>query len=89
MPSDVALLRREALFSHLDDAVLAELAAGVSERSVPMGERIVAEGQPADSLFLVLSGTARVSTEDAAGREIGLSLLGAGDHFGEQALGLG
>ena len=86
MPFDVAILRSEELFSHLDNAALAEIAAGVSERVAGPGERVVAEGEPADSLFLVLSGTLRVLTVDAAGREIGLARLSAGDHFGEQAL---
>ncbi len=47
---------------------------------------IVVEGEPGDSLFLIVEGRVSVSTRDEEGREIELAKLGAGDFFGEVSL---
>lgn len=50
------------------------------------GETIVNEGEPADALFVIASGTARVVKATEHGDEVALNVLHAGDAFGERAL---
>jgi ATP-binding cassette subfamily B protein len=54
--------------------------------SFGFGTVIVEEGDDADSLFVLLSGTARVLKRGHEGDEISLGLLRPGDTFGELAL---
>jgi ATP-binding cassette subfamily B protein len=50
------------------------------------GAIIVAEGEPADGLYVLTAGRARVVKRDERGEEISLNVLRAGDSFGEMAL---
>lgn len=50
------------------------------------GEPVVREGEEADALYLVTSGTARVVTTAHDGREVPLDILRGGDAFGESAV---
>lgn len=50
--------------------------------TVNEGEHLIEEGQPQDSLFLVISGNFHVSTQ-ATGREVLLGQLKAGNMMGE------
>jgi hypothetical protein len=47
---------------------------------------IVVEGEPGDSLFLIVEGTVAVRTRDEEGGEVELARLSAGDFFGEVSL---
>lgn len=74
------------IFAHLDSAARAELASHTRQRQVDAGRLIVAEGAPADSMFVVLEGSAQVFTQHGAESPIVLARREAGEHFGEQAL---
>jgi ATP-binding cassette subfamily B protein len=52
----------------------------------PFGANVVKEGEAADALFVIVSGTARVVKRHANGEEVALDVLRAGDNFGEQGL---
>ena len=56
------------------------LARATLVRAAP-GDRIVREGEPGDTLFVILSGLAEVALDEAPDRPVGI--LGAGDTFGE------
>jgi CRP/FNR family cyclic AMP-dependent transcriptional regulator len=47
---------------------------------------IVSEGDPADSLYLIVSGRVKIYVADAEGREIVLDTQGPGEYFGEMML---
>jgi CRP/FNR family cyclic AMP-dependent transcriptional regulator len=47
---------------------------------------IVSEGDDTDSLYVVLSGRARVYVSNAQGREVQLNTIGQGEYFGEVTL---
>jgi CRP/FNR family cyclic AMP-dependent transcriptional regulator len=47
---------------------------------------IVSEGDETDSLYVILSGRARVYVANAQGREVQLNLIGPGEYFGEVTL---
>ncbi|MCP5264479.1 MAG: Crp/Fnr family transcriptional regulator [Burkholderiaceae bacterium] len=81
-----AFLRRVPLFSSLSEAQLDQLAAGSVRRNFPKGRTIVAEGEPSASLYILLSGRAKVQRSDAEGKEVILAMLGPGEAFGEMSL---
>lgn len=81
-----AFLKRVPLFSGLTDSQIERLAAGSVRRNFPKGRTIVAEGEPSQSLYILLSGRAKVQRSDTEGKEVILSVLGSGECFGEMSL---
>lgn len=75
------LLRRIPLFSDLDDASLAQLAAGVVERRAPRGVSLVQAGDRGASLFLLVEGLLEVVLPGGGRDE-----LPPGSYFGEMSL---
>ena len=85
-PENKAFLRRVPLLSSLSEAQIDLLAAGSVRRNYPRGRTIVAEGEPSQSLYILLSGRAKVQRSDSEGKEVILAILGAGEFFGEMSL---
>ncbi len=81
-----AFLRRVPLLSSLNEQQLETLAAASARRNFPKGRTIVAEGEPSQSLYILLSGRAKVQRSDSEGKEVILAVLGSGDFFGEMSL---
>jgi CRP-like cAMP-binding protein len=78
-------LARTPLFSHLGRLDLARLAGELEELVFRPGQVMVREGDPADGFYVIKVGSAHV----VPGPETNghpLTVLGAGDHFGEMAL---
>jgi CRP-like cAMP-binding protein len=69
------------LFSSLTPEQRKAMATLTELRSEPMGAQLLGEGAPGYSLFILLDGTATVTS---GGAELGT--LGPGDFFGEIAL---
>jgi len=82
----VNLLRQVSIFRELPAEVLADLAGRVRPRSAEAGSVIVNAEEPGDSLFVIARGKVKVVLYGETGREIILSLLHAGDFFGEMSL---
>ncbi len=81
----VAALTRVDLFGPLDGAEKEKLATEARRLLFAAGERILVQGEPGDSLYLVRSGS--VLVERAQGRATReLDRLGPGDFFGEMSL---
>ncbi|HSO23345.1 MAG TPA: Crp/Fnr family transcriptional regulator [Chondromyces sp.] len=80
------LLAGIELFSELNETELQEIAALAQTRSAPTDTTIFHEGDPADSIFLVVGGRVKVVTTSSDGKEFILSVLGAGQVFGEMGL---
>jgi CRP-like cAMP-binding protein len=80
------LFSKVALFEGLAPADRLAVSRAVALRTYRRGERIVTQGQPGDSFFVLVKGRVSVSIMSPEGREIVLSTLLAGDHFGEMAL---
>jgi CRP/FNR family cyclic AMP-dependent transcriptional regulator len=81
-----AMLARMPLFAPLDDEVREALAQSLHRSTARRGEVIFAEGQPGDTLHLVLDGKVKIGRTSSDGRENLLAVLGAGDLFGELSL---
>lgn len=74
------------IFADLDPAQRGDLAKTLKERTLAGGEQLFAQGDAADSCFLILDGSVEVKLEvDGHGTEQ-LSSLSKGDLFGEVAL---
>lgn len=74
------------LFAGFSEAQLATLTQVVTRRSVPRGAMLMAEGDPTDSLYMIISGRLKVMMGDAEGKEVILALLGPGEIVGEMGL---
>ncbi|MGB0128312.1 MAG: Crp/Fnr family transcriptional regulator [Rhodocyclaceae bacterium] len=70
----------------LPDPSVAELVGLGQVRSFPKHAVIVTEGEPGDSLYVIVSGKVKVFLSDEHGREVVLGTCGPGDYFGEMAL---
>lgn len=81
-----AFLRRVPLFFGLTEPQLEQLAAGSARRSYPKGRAICSEGEPSQSMFILLAGRAKVQHCDTEGKEVILAILGPGEFFGEMSL---
>jgi len=88
---DEELLRGVELFGALDDATFAEVVGIAATLQVVRGDVIFAEGAPADSLYVIVSGRIAISNRSIDGRESMFALMERGDLFGEMSLfdGLG
>jgi CRP/FNR family transcriptional regulator, cyclic AMP receptor protein len=80
------LIRKVPMFSELNDQEIDAIVALVSTRNVPRKSIVVQEGDVGDSLFIILKGSAKISSYTAEGKEVVLSLLGEGGVFGEMSL---
>jgi small-conductance mechanosensitive channel/CRP-like cAMP-binding protein len=84
-PSEMLLLDSE-LFGAFSTEERALLAEHLVERRFRQGATIVHQGEAADTLFFVCEGALEVRSSNAAGNEIAINRLGAGDLFGEMSL---
>lgn len=80
------LLRTVPIFSELDDSEIDAVAHLATRRQYSKDAVIFFENEPGDTLFMISSGRIRVTILGDDGREVILSMLGAGDFFGEMAL---
>ena len=95
-PSDAAappLSAAEALagapfFADLEPVDLARLVPELEETHFEPGQTVYQQGEPADALYIIRSGQARVHVSTSSGTQ-SLRTLGAPDAFGESELLLG
>jgi CRP/FNR family transcriptional regulator, cyclic AMP receptor protein len=81
-----ATIARAPLFAALPISAIEDLTARVTVRRVSVGSAVVAQDEPGDAMFLIMSGRVKVVMFGESGREVTLSLLRAGDSFGEMSL---
>lgn len=80
------VLRTVPLFSGFADDQLVTLTQVVTRRSVPRGSMLMAQGDPTDSLYIIISGRLKVMMGDEEGKEVILAMLGPGEIVGEMGL---
>ncbi len=80
------LLRTVPIFSELSDGDIASLGELSTRRHYPKDGVVFFEHEPGDSLFMILEGRVKVTILGDDGREVILSMLGAGDFFGDMSL---
>lgn len=84
--ANVDLFAKVPLFQGLAVAERLTLSDATTLRRYARGERIVTQGQPGELFFVIVKGRVSVTILSPEGREVVLTTLGEGDHFGEMAL---
>ena len=85
-PADDAVLVRAGLFQGVDPGATASLIAQLRPVEFRRGQEIFHQGDPGDTLFIIVSGKVKIAYENPDGRASLLALLGPSDVFGELAI---
>jgi CRP-like cAMP-binding protein len=75
-----------SIFSEMDQDSLIEVTKITTERTYPKGSMIILEEEYGDKLFIVQSGTVKITRVNDEGKEVILALLGSSEIFGEMAI---
>lgn len=81
-PVRLRVLRRVPIFAELTEADLEELDRRMTSLAWGEGEQLYTAGEPAEHLFVMASGQAKVYRSTPEGQEVVVDLLGAGDLVG-------
>ena len=84
--TDLNVLRDVPLFSNLDRAYLKEIAGALITERVPVGRRLIKEGEEGRRFYIVVRGKVAVTARGTDGNVRRLATLEDGDFFGEIAL---
>jgi CRP/FNR family cyclic AMP-dependent transcriptional regulator len=68
------------------DTFLAKAGAGRKNLKFDAGAVIYAQGEPADAIYFIQSGKVKITVTAESGQEAVLSIINAGDFFGEGSL---
>ena len=82
----LVVLRTVPLFSGLSESELEKLSKVCGRKRVERGAFILRAGDSSDSLYIMLTGRAKVTKADEEGRENILDWLDYGEFFGEMGL---
>jgi CRP/FNR family transcriptional regulator len=77
---------RVSIFSKLTPADVQELSRIVRTKKYGVDSAIFFQGEPSDSLYMILKGSVKVTEASSDGREKILDILGPGEIFGELAM---
>jgi CRP/FNR family cyclic AMP-dependent transcriptional regulator len=80
-----AFLRRVPIFSMLEPKHLTSLAGIVHHQRYRKGQIIFYRGDPGNAMYLLLSGSVKMTLPSDSAAEVIVALLRPGDHFGELA----
>ncbi len=87
MPVEVErVLANVPIFTAMAKEDLARLAAAARVLHFGRGEPVIRQGEAGDTLYAIVSGTARVAVRSDDGGERTVAQLGAGEVFGEMSL---
>ncbi|HEX4928982.1 MAG TPA: cyclic nucleotide-binding domain-containing protein [Burkholderiales bacterium] len=82
----LARLHSVSLFQSLSEIGLRAFASRVRERRLEADRLVFEEGEPADSMYVVLSGSVKIFLNDATGKQVVLGTKRPGEYFGEMML---
>ena len=89
-PDDVvALLAGTSLFADFDAASLHKMVPAFEYHRIRGGETLLQQGEPADGMYVVLTGRLRVFVEEANGDERMVGEVGRGECVGEMGVLIG
>lgn len=83
---DRQVVMKAPLFSALDEESARRLLDSMTPHRLARGEAVFHEGDPGDSLYVIISGKVKLARTSADGRESLLAVLGPGEMFGELSL---
>lgn len=73
-------------FTNLDEEDLEIIARYGTMRTYAKNAVLINEGEQSDSFYIILSGRVKAYASDENGKEVTLSMQGAGEYFGELAI---
>ncbi len=79
-------LRKAGLFQGVDVADVEAISSEFEIMEVSRGQILFHEGEPGDSLYIVLSGKVKLGRRASDGRENLVAVMGPADQFGELSL---
>ena len=83
---DLDFLGSVNIFSDLSESELVGIQDICTTRKYPKNSMIILEEEMGDVVFIVMSGTVKITRVNDEGKEVILSLLGPGEIFGEMAI---
>jgi len=86
MVEHASILREVPIFTELSDEDLSLVMQMTVKRSYPKSTMIVIEEDRGDTLYIIESGSVKITRLDEEGREVILAILGSSEFFGEMAL---
>lgn len=86
MTAYTELLQKVSLFHQVETEELDRIASLLTPKDVVKDAHIVTQDEPGDSLFIIAKGRVKVVIFGDNGREVILTILKAGEFFGEMAL---
>ena len=79
-------LNNVPIFIDLDEVELTEVNKTCTPRNYPKNSMIILEEEFGDIVFIIITGTVKITRVNDEGKEVILSLLGPGEIFGEMAI---
>ena len=86
MTNQSNILREVPIFTELNDEDLNLIMEMTVRRAYPKNTMIVIEEDRGDTLYIIESGSVKITRLDEEGREVILAILGSAEFFGEMAL---
>ncbi len=86
MATQTSILREVPIFTGLNDEDLDIIMRMTVRRTYPKNTMIVIEEDQGDMLYIIESGSVKITRLDDEGREVILAILGSSEFFGEMAL---
>ena len=83
---ELEFLKSVNIFSDLSDSELESIKLVCKTRSYPKSSMIILEEEMGDVVFIVMSGTIKITRVNDEGKEVILAMLGEGEVFGEMAI---
>ena len=83
---DLDFLGSVNIFSDLSESELINIQDICTTRKYPKNSMIILEEEMGDVVFIVMSGTVKITRVNDEGKEVILAMLGSGEVFGEMAI---
>ncbi len=80
------ILRKIPIFKGLNEESLQSLQVLLEKEVVPANIRIIEEGAPGNSMFILLMGNVRITKNAGGGKQVLITIFEGGTYFGELAL---
>ena len=79
-------LREAPLLEGLSDQQLAEIRAKLHHKTFPAGSHVITAEQSPEAIYIVLTGSVKISLPHVDGSEITFAILGPGQIVGEMSI---
>ena len=83
---DIDFLKSVNIFSDLSESELNSIQEICKTRKYPKNSMIILEEEMGDVVFIVMSGSVKITRVNDEGKEVILAMLGSGEVFGEMAI---